>query len=264
MSEEIPSYKSKPFPPPPVMPTPQHSPLPTPQLALPPIPPMTVEHMDKGGDAGMQMLTSDEVQFILRRTLRPDQINNPRVLKFIASYLECRNSRQAAVNAGYSGQQGYHLRQRPEIHAAIGAITAKSMEKYGYDAEEIVRRVKEVSDFDPLDIFNLDGTCKESMADIPPEARRAIKSFEVKNLWGTDPNGMKTVVGRLVKVEILDKMKAHEMLAREKKVMKDTKVVQHDITNNMKDTLLESQRIAEARSVPALIEGATEVEIDES
>ncbi len=213
-----------------------------------------------GSPIGLKQDLDSETLFILRQYLRPDQLDQPKLLQFILKYLECRNASQAAKEAGAPGK-GSSWRSRPEIHAAIEALTAKMVMKYGYDGAEVIERVKEISNFDPVVFENPDGSYKTHLSLIDPESRRAIKKFKVKNLYGEDANGMRIVMGQIIEIEVWDKLKAHELLGREKSVMKETKVVTHDVTNNMKDVLLESRSRALARSREVIeIEGKVETD----
>lgn len=192
-------------------------------------------------------LTEDETSFILRTQLLPHHRDDPNVLRFIQSYMACRDARQAAREAGITPRSGVNLRSRPDIHKTIEALTTKSMMKYGFDAHEVIEKVKEIANIDPADIFNPDGTCKTDIHSIPPESRRAIKKFKVKNLYENDINGVRTCIGQLVEVELWDKMKASEMLGREEGLFKETRKVEHDVTSNMASLLLESNKRATDR-----------------
>lgn len=210
-------------------------------------------------------LSSDQTSFILRTTLIPQHREDPNVLGFIREYLLCRSVTQAAKACGLTKRDGENLRRRPDIHEAISQITEAAVLKHGYDASEIIERVKEIVNIDPADFENEDGSFKESLRDIPPESRRAVKRFKAKNLYGLDPNGMKVVIGKLIEVEFWDKLKSAELLGREKNTFKETKVHQHDITANMSNTLLESKKRAEAvrevgPPVPVIDVVATEVD----
>lgn len=209
-------------------------------------------------------LTDDETDFILSTTLRVEQRDDPLVLTFIKSYLECRSCSQASKAAKIQTHQGQTLLRKPEINACINMITQKALMKYGYDASEVIERVKEIAAIDPIEFENADGSFKTNMSQIAPESRRAIKKFKCKNIWGEDSNGMKIVIGQLIEVELWDKMKAVELLGREKNIFKETKVVQHDVTKNMASVLLGSQQKAEkrlaamGRDVTPQIEGRTD------
>lgn len=227
---------------------------------LPPEPPPVDEPLPRVSTS----LTDDETDFILSTTLRVEQRDDPIVLKFIKSYLECRSCSQASRDAGIQSGQGQTLLRKPEVHACINTITQKALMKYGYDASEIVERVKEIAAIDPIEFENPDGSFKTNMSQIAPESRRAIKKFKAKNLWGEDSNGMRICIGQLVEVELWDKMKAVELLGREKNIFKETKVVQHDVTKNMASVLLGSKDRAEkrlasmGRDVTPQIEGKVE------
>lgn len=191
-------------------------------------------------------LNHEEVLFICKSHLKPSQLTDPKMLAFICSYMENRNPAQAAREAGL--KNGGYWRSRPEIHGAIEALTAKSVMKFGYDAEEVVERVKEIAGIDPVFLENPDGSYKTHLSQVPPEVRRAIKKFKVKNMWGEDANGMKVVVGQLIEVEMWDKLKSLELLGREKNILKETKKIEHDVTANMASVLLASKERAELRS----------------
>jgi len=191
-------------------------------------------------------LTEDDTGFILDKCLDSKHRNDHRIILFIQSYLVNRDAKESARIAGLEPRHGAHIRRRSDIAEAIRQLTEKALMKYGYDAADVVERVKEMADIDPLDYTNEDGSFKQ-FDKMEPHVRRAIKSFEIKETWDTDPNGMKVVSGRVIKIQLHDKMKANELLGREKDVFKETTVVQHDITRNMATTLLDSSSRAEQR-----------------
>ena len=200
------------------------------------------------------LLGDDEVSAILRDTLRPEHQTDPNVLRFISSYMVCRSRTQAAKEAGLPARSGQYLLTRPDIHAAIKALTEKSVMKFGFDASEVVERVKEIAFVDIAEFENEDGSYKTSLAGLSPETRRAVKKFKVKNLYDTDPNGMQVKTGELIEVEMWDKMKSLELLGREEDLFKETKKIEHDITDNMGSFLLESTRRVDER-IAALTSG---------
>lgn len=190
-------------------------------------------------------LSVDETTLILRQTLRPVHADDPNVLMFIERYLSCRDPRQAAVEAGLTPHSGVNLRARPDIFEAIRQLTEKAVMKYGYDATEVVEKVKEIAFIDPAEFERPDGSYVESLRELRPEVRRAVKKFKCKNIYDKDPNGMNVVTGKLIEVELHDKMKAVELLGREKEIFKETKKIEHDVTKNMADVLLASRERGE-------------------
>lgn len=218
---------------------------PRPPGASPPPPKVPPKPVPDVG-TGEPTITEDEAEFILKSTLYPKHRDDPNVLRFIQNYLRCRNASQAAREAGLDARSGPNLRNREDIHKCIAAFTQKMAMKYGYDANEVVERVKEFVDIDPIDVFGANGNIKR-LEEMTPETRRAIKSFKFKEFYEKDPNGMPVAVGRVVEIEFHDKLKSVELLSREKDIFKQTNVVQHDITQNMRETLLESSSRAEQR-----------------
>lgn len=220
-------------------------------------------------------LTESESDMILKKCLISAHASDPNVLKFIAEFVRCEHTGEAARAAGLTTQQGQRLRMRPDIHECIRQLINKSLSKFGFDASEVVRRVFEMSDVDPIETHNSDGTIK-ALKDMDPAVRRCIVGFDVEETLLKDINGMPVVdpatgkyvySARMVKVKFADKLKANELLGREKGVFKETKIVQHDITNNMAQTLLGApelaqKRIEQMREAKKIAESAPAVEIE--
>ncbi len=244
------------FPPPPkpAMPSPMKSNRSQSAQEAPPQPrahqPLTDQDIP-AASIGDHKLSQDETAFIIRQYLKPTQADDPVILDFIMHYLNSRSCSQAARAVGLTPHQGYALRQNPHIHTAITQITEKALMKYGYDASELIERLKEIAGLDPVEFVNPDGSYKIDMNQIAPEARRAIRKFKAKNIYDYDVNGIRQVVGELIEVELWDKMKSVELLGREKNIFKETKVMQHDVTQNMASVLLESKARAEQRQLTA-------------
>lgn len=228
-------------------------------LPLPPKQPPTVsevntpDHYERTG-----MLTSDEASFILDSTLKGKHRRDPSVLSFIEAFVRCKNIGQASDEAGIKPSLGYLIRHRVDVSAAIQKLIDKSAVKYGFDASEVMERAKEIVDFDPIAVQNPDGTFKSNLHDISPEARRNIKKLKVNNLYKTveDINGIKTklIVGEVIEYEFYDKLKAVDLVGKEKEMFKTTTKVEHSVTKEMASILLESarrgQNASEAFKVP--------------
>lgn len=212
-------------------------------------------------DPAPSTVTGDEISFILQSELLAEHREDPNVIRWISNYLVCRDAKQAAIDAGLPAKAGPNLKNRPDIYRAILAITAKANIKYGYDAAEIVERTKEIAFLDPIEFENEDGTFKEHLKDIAPEARRAIKKFKAKNIYEKDPNGMDVVIGKLIEVEFYDKQSATKTLGQEKDIFKEKKVVEHDVSSSMKNILLASTRRAEEHA-QKMLHGAIPAERD--
>lgn len=214
-------------------------------------------------------LEEEDISFILDQTLRPEHRINAEVVRYILAYLNCRDVAQAAKEAHISITKALRFKQRKDIHEAIVKITDTAVMKYGLDPEEIVAKVKEIAFFDPATLCNPDGSFIENLHEIPAESRRAIKKFTAENIYEKDPNGMPVIKGRLIKVEFWDKLRGNELLGRETQLFKETSVVEHDLTTNMRDLLLESKARAEQRALESreanqkpvleIVAGTTEV-----
>lgn len=232
-------------------------PLNKPQIPLPdtPAPIILVDDKTPSVDKG---LIEEEITIeshdsiynqVIRSTLKPIHATDPNILRFIANYTVSRDVRQAARESGISVTDGKHLISYPDIYECVQKIAAMNARKYGYDAEEIVAKVKEVVDFDPVDLFNPEtGGFYEDLNQIPPETRRVIKKLNVMNVYEKDANGVITgVSGKILKFEFWDKLKAAEMLGGEKDIFKKQVKVEHDVGVNMRDTLIGRLKDADER-----------------
>ena len=196
-----------------------------------------------GFEEAKEKVTDEEMDMLFKSYLRADQYEDKRVIKFILCYLETRNASEAARQSGAPAS----TRKKPEVHACIGAIDNKAMMKYGYDAHELIERLKSIATFDPINLENPDGSYKTHFSQMDFQTRMAIKKFKVKNIFGEDSNGMKIVIGQIIEVEPYDVVQTSELLGTEKNVLKRTTKVEHDVTTNMKELLLGSQKRAEER-----------------
>lgn len=198
-------------------------------------------------------LTADESSFILDTTLKSKHREESSILRFIDSFIRCKNIQQASQEAGIHASIGYKYRHTKDIALAIQKLIDRSSIKYGFDASEIIERTKEMVDFDPIMLQNRDGSFKSNLHDVAPEARRNLKKLKVKNLWGEheDLNGVKKsiIIGEVIEYEFYDKLKAIDLVGKEKDLFKTTTKVEHTISNDMAAILLESVNRGERASL---------------
>ncbi len=140
---------------------------------------------------------------VISSTLKPEHATDPNILRFISNYAISKDVKQAAKEAGLSAIDGRRLISYPDIYDCVSKIANMNARKYGYDAEEVVQKVKEVLEFDPVDLFNpATGGYYEDLNDIPPETRRVIKKLNVMNVYEKDPNGVITgISGKILKFD---------------------------------------------------------------
>lgn len=205
-------------------------------------------------------MSYDETSMLLDKYLLAEHREDPNVIRWIAHYMIHRNALQAAREAGLKPSAGHVLKNRPDIYNCIKALTDKAAMKHGFDAGEVIERVKEVMDIDPGDLYNSNGSFKH-LKDMRPETQRAIKKFKAKNYYETDPNGMKVLAGEIIEIEFWDKMKATELLGREKDLFTEKKTIQHDIMSNMKEMLLGS--LQRGQDHASLVRNVTPVALPE-
>lgn len=192
----------------------------------------------------------EQFSLIFRTTLtRRHQIDST-IIKFILAYVECRHIGQAAKEVGITTREGNNLIAHKDIYESVRKISELSAVKDGYEAQSLVNRMREVVDFDPIEILNDDGSFK-LLSEMRPEARRVLTKFKLRNIYEEDANGIRTgkVIGQTLEVEVAKKEKPTEFLSRDKGIFKETKKIEHDIAENMASTLLGSVRRAENRMI---------------
>lgn len=209
-----------------------------------PLPPKMPVPADTSGE-----LTENEYSFILDSTLKPKHRRDPSITAFIESFIRCKSIEQASAECDIHNRLGYQYRHRKDIANAIQKLIDKSTVKHGFDGSEIIQRVKEVVDFDPIAVQNADGSYKSNLHDIEPEARRCIKKLKVKNIYKQieDLNGMKTqiIVGEIIEYDFYDRLKAAELVGPEKNVLVKKHKVEHALTKDMASILLDSVKRAD-------------------
>lgn len=194
-------------------------------------------------------LTLNESKFILDTTLKPKHRTDVKLISFIDSFIRCKSISQASEESGVHQTLGYRWRHLKDVSNAIQKLIDKSTIKHGFDSSEILERVKEAVDFDPIDLQNPDGTWKDSLHDIAPATRRCITEIKAQNLYNQveDLNGIKSniIVGKVIHYKWDKKAKYAEMVGKEKQMFTTTTRVEHDVTKNMASVLLESAKLAD-------------------
>lgn len=199
-------------------------------------------------------LTYKDLDEVLRGELLPVHFNDPNIVKFITQYLKCNHPGQAALESGLTRGSGKVLLDRKDIFEAVRKCRLLSATKFGLDPSRIVARVDEVADANIFDVMDDNMQLLDKKA-IPEALQRAVKKFEVegeamKDINGMPmygPNGQQLFEFKFAKIEMHDKIKAGELLAREVDVFKEKKIVQHEMTDNMANILLGAAQRAEER-----------------
>lgn len=174
---------------------------------------------------------------IINNTLLLEHALNPKIPEFIKNYLTYHNLADAARASRLDIKEARRIINKGDVQDAIKAITSKWAKTTGFDSDELLERVNEVSTIDPADLFNFDGTIKD-LHSLPRSLSRTIKKIKYKEFTETSPDGMELKVGRIVDIEFHDKLKATELLGKHLSMFKDKVEHTHDIGKNMSDILL--------------------------
>ena len=224
------------------------------KVELPPInqPPITLPAIKSDYvDKPLELIPPSPEKDIIEKTLIPRHLHSSRVVIFFFSYLANRDVKQAAIEAGCTPENarrwGRATLAKKDVSEAVQAVSDSLLMRYGLDGHSLVRKISEVSEFDPIELKNPDGTFK-TLEEMSPEARRCIKKLDYEIIWGKDPNGIKEEMGKIVKVEFYDKIKATEIIGRELRLFSQRTINEQDISKGMSDLLLQSKKLAEDRA----------------
>jgi len=136
---------------------------------------------------------------------------------FAREWVICSNATQAAIKAGYSEdtakQQGSRLLTNVDVRAFIDKLKTERAAALGFQAIDLLWKLQEVIDFDPLDFFDSRGDIKP-LDQIPLELRRLITGVK-QTKFGAE-------------YQIMSREKAIEMLARHHTLFNDKVEIKHD------------------------------------
>jgi phage terminase small subunit len=158
----------------------------------------------------------DACQEFLDR-LRAD--NRDREARFVDEYMIDLNGTKAALRAGFSPSpksQAWHLLQKRDIREEIDRRLSERRAAQVLTHETIAGMLLDLATVEPLDIWDEEGNIRP-LQDIPPHARRAIKSIKrvEKEHYITGEMEVK------LEIELWDKKGAIELLGKYKKMFTD-------------------------------------------
>lgn len=177
------------------------------------------------------------IDSLIYQYLEPQHSMDPIIVGFINVYLQCRHAGEAAKLVGLKPTQGVTILNKPDVQECIKQINLVSGRKANFDASEILERTNEIAQYDPIEVFNRDGTVK-AIDDIPASTRRAIKKLVVREVWEKDINGMDVHTGYIKTIEFYDKLRGLEMIGKYDGVFKDETTIKHEIGGNLASVLL--------------------------
>src|SRR3990172_2301373 len=103
----------------------------------------------------------------------------PRQQRFVAEYLIDLNATKAAIRAGYNSrtarQIGYENLTKPYIQAEIERQNKERVARLEIDADDVLRQLKVISDFDIRGLFDETGNLKPPHA-LTEEQGKAVAS----------------------------------------------------------------------------------------
>ena len=180
---------------------------------------------------------------IINIMLEPEHRIDPKIIKFIHSYIECRHIREAEKIAGLQSGQGKRILNKSDVQATMLKINEELGSEASFNSREILERANEVAQFDIADIFLDDGRVKD-IKDIPAAARRVVKKVVVREVYEKDMNGMDVFSGYIKTIEFWDKIRSLELIGKYDGVFREKVEHSHDVTGNLASLLLNSEKRA--------------------
>jgi len=148
-----------------------------------------------------------------------------RQVRFVEEYLISLNASDAARKAGYSAKtaasQGADLLKNPKVRAALDKAIERRAIRVGVKADDVLQELLRVGRVDIAQVVDEKTGRLRPLHEMPEEARRAIASIEVEELFeGRGEEREK--IGELVKVRFWDKVRGLELLGKHLRLFSDT------------------------------------------
>jgi len=155
----------------------------------------------------------------------------PKQERFIQEYLVDLNATQAATRAGYSAKSaetiGLQLLRKKQVSSAISQAQAKTANKLEITKERLISALLPIVDADVQHYQDIDegGFVKlKQFKDMPKGASLAIKTITEDRIIKETPDGEAVIVKDQRRVDLYDKIRAVETIAKMLGFMTDGKV----------------------------------------
>ena len=153
--------------------------------------------------------------------------------RFVREYLKCFNAAEAAERAGYAGrskQRGFEaLRLTRNVRHAIEAALAERTQQEAIERARLIKRFEDVVYIDPRALFHSDGSAKR-IDELDAATAAAVEAIDITEEF-TERDGQRVLVGRNVKIRLVDRIPAMRTLAEILHLVGPS--VRFQISNNM-------------------------------
>lgn len=135
---------------------------------------------------------------------------------FCLEYLKDLNATQAAIRAGYSKKTakdtGCENLAKPNVAERVAELKAMRSEVVKMDAQDVLRRLKEIDELDVLDIIKDDLSGFKKLSEWPKAWRTSVSGIDMKRMVQMDGD---TPIDTIIeKIKWPDKVKNLEMIGR--------------------------------------------------
>lgn len=143
-------------------------------------------------------------------------------LTFCIEFSVCENatrSYQRAYRVGYNtaNAQGYKLLSDIVIRKTIDEMKIDRNERLKIDADDVIRKIKIMTEYDASDFYDDDGRLKP-LSELHPDLRFVIEGMDVsERIVGEEGDG----ISRLMKIKLPKKLDALELLAKHLQLLGD-------------------------------------------
>ena len=164
------------------------------------------------------LIPNPYVRTILERNLEMHDLGNPKLIAFIQAYPMTGSIREAAIAAGIpekdASARGHQMRRRRGVRACLAEIQALMNEKHFLDPHRLVTEIEQISEFDPIELFNSDGSYKR-LEEMSSEVRSCIKDIQTAPYREKNEEGEVITKYRITHLTFYDKFTAVKMLGQE-------------------------------------------------
>ena len=133
---------------------------------------------------------------------------------FIREYLKDLNATQAALRAGYSKKTacfiGPQLLKKTHIALRIKKIMDKRSEKVEFDADLVLRSLRDIITFNPQELYQRDGQMKH-LLDMPEHVAKHLSAYKVLDIKTTKNKDGSQETAITKEIKWYDKLKAIEL-----------------------------------------------------
>lgn len=169
--------------------------------------------------------------------------------KFVAEYLNHRDAKRAAIDAGYkektAGQAAHNLLAKPHVAELVNKKVAQQLQNLEITAEKVLAEIASLafSNMEDFSRVNEEGLPELDFSKLSRTQWAAVQEYTEDATGGTGDGERRVVLRR--KLKLASKAQALELLAKHFKLL--TERVEVDVSDNLIEKLAMSRQRRELR-----------------